>query len=166
MMKHMGWRRRPMPVLLVALAGAFAPGQSFAEGGPTDEPESFLVEVKEDLAIPRGKLAWLQGTATASGGLLKVPNLSVDQAVEVVLLTDDPAVPVTMELRKFHWAAPQRRATTDSEGRCSEQFRTQGDLFIKVLSAGGDQPYRLLVWVDEHSPPPMSPVLVPNNASR
>lgn len=162
-----GPHRRWLVIALVLVSiGSVPNGHAVAGDGPIDEPAAFVVEPTEDAAIPRGKLAYLEGVASTAGAWLKVPALKVDQAVQIVLLSGDAAAPVTMELRKFHWTAPLRRASTDHEGRCTERLRTQGDLFIKVLSVQGEQPYRLLVWVDEQSVPTMTPALVPQTTKR
>jgi hypothetical protein len=77
---------------------------------------------------------------------------------------DDP--PMTLELRKFHFSAPLRQASTGADGSCSELFRTQGDLFIRVISRREEQPFSLLLWIDEAKEPAMPPVIVPKGAGR
>ncbi|AKF24738.1 hypothetical protein YH65_04560 [Sulfurovum lithotrophicum] len=135
-----------------------------SENNPIEEPDAFIVKVEKNPAISRGKIALLQGTASPEGTLFKVPSLSIDQKVMVLLLSNDPAVPVNMELRKYHWTAPRRKGSTNKKGEYVEYLRTQGDLFIKVFTLKGEQPYRLVIWVDKHTPPPMSPVLIPRDS--
>ncbi len=133
------------------------------ESNPIEEPDSFIVKVEKNSAIFRGKIASLQGTVSPTGTLLKIPGLSIDQMVMVVLLSDNPTVPVNMELRKYHWTAPRRAGSTNTKGEYIEYLRTQGDLFIKVFTSKDKQSYHLVVWVSEHTPPQMSPVLIPSN---
>ena len=131
-----------------------------------DEPESFVVELPDSPSPLRGKLAYLEWTASGDGRWLKVPDLSVQQAVLVALHTGDDDPPMTLELRKFHFSAPLRQASTGADGSCSELFRTQGDLFIRVVSRREEQPFSLLLWIDEAQEPAMPPVIVPKGAGR
>lgn len=134
------------------------------EKNPMDEPKSFLIKVKKDPSVKEGKIAYLEGVATKSGDNLKLPGLSVDQEVNVVLLSDEPNKKVAMELRKFHWAAPNRKGITDSKGHYIERFRTEGDLYIKIYALKEDAPIHLFIWVGEHNPPQMKPVLIPKSS--
>jgi len=143
--------------LLVVLAIGFAPA---GRGEVFDEPAAFHVDLRADPALPRGKLALLQGTATPEGTWLKVAGLSLSQAVLVTLETDQPDPPITLELRKFHWQAPLRRVSTGPNGARDELFRVQGDLYLRLISQGADQGFVLLVWADDKQEPPMPPVLV------
>jgi hypothetical protein len=134
---------------------------SVSGAGPLEEPAAFVVELHQDPTIPSGRVAVLDGSTSSAGVWLKVPDLSIDQAVLVALSKTDNGPPLTLGLYKFHWAAPSRELSTDDSGRCSTQFRTQGDLFVRVLSSGPIEGYRLLVWVDEKVQAPLTPVLTP-----
>lgn len=143
--------------------GAMAAGK---EGSPLDEtdiPEFKLVESPD---VSNGKVGFATGTTSPGGVNLKLPGLWITQPVQIVLIEGKRGNRLQLELRKYHWAAPLRTASTGNDGKASEIFRTQGDLYIRVSSSQGEQPYQLLVWVGEEIEPVMEPVIVPRTKGR
>ncbi len=131
-----------------------------------DEPKTYLIKLKKDPSVKSGKIAYLGGVATKKGDNLKLPGLSIDQEVRVVLISDNPSKKAGMELRKFYWAKPNRKGVTNSKGEYMERFRTEGDVYIKVFAFEDNVPVHLFVWVSEPKLPPMKPVLVPKSSFR
>ncbi len=129
-----------------------------------EEPETYLIQLKKEPSVKDGKIAYIKGIATKKGDNLKLPGLSIDQEVRVVLISDNPSKKVAMELRKFYWTAPNRKGVTDSKGEYMERFRTEGDVYIKVYAFEDNVPIHLFVWVAEPKLPPMKPVLVPKSS--
>ena len=131
---------------------------------PMEEPKTFLIKLKKNPTVKDGKISYLGGIVTKKGDKLKLPGLSVDQEVRVVLISDNPNKKAAMELRKFYWAAPNRKGITSSEGYYMERFRTEGDVYIKVYAFEDNVPVHLFVWVSDPKLPPMKPVLVPKSS--
>jgi hypothetical protein len=146
--------------LIVVFAIGFAP---VARGEIFDEPDAFQIDLREDPAVPRGKLAILEGAATRDGVWMKVAGLSVSQTVLVALETAEVDSPIILELRKVYWDEPLRRVSTEADGTREERFRVQGDLYLRLVSSRAEQEFVLLVWVDDKQDPPMPPVLVTGN---
>ena len=136
------------------------------EKNAMEEPKSYLIKVKKVSSVKDGKIAYLQGTATKKGDNLKLTGLSVDQEVRVVLLSDKPNKKVAMELRKFHWATPNRKGTTDNKGYYIERFHTEGEFYIRIYPLEEDTPIHLFIWVGEHNPPSMKPVLISKGSQK
>ncbi|MBI1874527.1 MAG: hypothetical protein HYS05_11685, partial [Acidobacteria bacterium] len=108
-------------------------------------------------------VAAAEGRATTAEPVRFVVNdLSAAQQVSVVLVARNAVDRLKVTLAKFGWDEDLRSATTDEEGRATILLRTQGDLKIKVTSAGaGEAPFMLAVWAGDELQPPVESFLVP-----
>jgi hypothetical protein len=54
-----------------------------------------------------------------------------------------------------------RSGSTKGDGTCTFEFRTEGDLQIKVTSPDGPKPFRLVAWAGDEVAPELPPAVVP-----
>jgi hypothetical protein len=84
--------------------------------------------------------------------------------VAISLVAQFPADDLRIELSKFTTDAPVRSGSTKGEGVCTFQFRTEGDVQIKVTSPGGPKPFRLVAWAGDEVAAELPPVFTPVKA--
>ncbi|HSM37596.1 MAG TPA: hypothetical protein VK837_14435 [Longimicrobiales bacterium] len=176
-----GWRGTPLlpllsPLLLAVLTGAAAGGTIRAQGASAQEvdeaaaeeyvreimdPTVWTLEPESSPALPTGRIAVAEGAAGSAGVQFKVGDLDIMQPVQVTLLTPESGAPLRLELRKYHWSTePDRSSDTGAAGIAIEPLRTQGDLYVRVVSPAGTRPYRLGVWVGDAVEPERKPAVV------
>jgi hypothetical protein len=146
-------------VCLVLLASG-APGWAQAPPQP-DQPSVYQLTLEAVPEIKNGRIAAVQGTASAAGERLMLGGLSILQPVAISLVAQFPTDDLRIELSKFTTDAPVRSGSTKGEGVCTFQFRTEGDVQIKVISPGGPKPFRLVAWAGDEVAAELPPVFAP-----
>lgn len=141
-------------LLLLAPAGSQA-----AQKSPMDEPDAYVIQFKKDA---KGvKKAYVEGTATPNGVFLKLKNLWVTQPVKLIVMPDNKATAMQVELYKFHWNPPLRSCNTGDKGDCGFAFTNQGDVLLKITSPSGPAKVYVAAEIGPDATPNMKPVLVP-----
>jgi hypothetical protein len=97
--------------------------------------------------LPAGKAALYEGEADEDGVAFNIKGLSILTPVAVALEARDPAQPMTLELKNDFTLKWDRTVKTTSKGAVLTRFRTEGTAIMRVKSAGGRKPYRLMIWV-------------------
>lgn len=114
--------------------------------------------------IKNGRVAAVQGTANSTGEKLMLGGLSILQPVAISLIARYPSDDLRLELSKFTTDTAVRTASTKGEGVCTFEFRTEGDVQIKVTSPEGPKPFRLVAWAGDEVAPELPPAFVPAKA--
>ena len=70
-------------------------------------------------------------------------------------MTKKPGDNVKVQLSKHLWDDVEQEATTGATGAATLQFRTEGDLKIKITAPDGACRYHLAVWAGDAIKPPM-----------
>ena len=144
--------------VIVCLAFIFWSGAgNAAQKSPLDEPSSYKVKFKTQ--ADGSKSAYLAGTATPAGVTLKLPGLWSTQPVALVVMPDDKARRITVELRKYHWTPPLRTCSSAKTGDCAFSFTNQGEVFVKVISPSGPAKVYVGVRVAKEQTPKMKSIL-------
>lgn len=147
---------RPLQLLvpLLLLSAVPLPAESQQEPQKT-----WRLELKSSEAVPSGKVAMMEGTASSAGDLFLVEDLMITQPVSVMLVTEKSEDDLQLRLAKFSLDEPDRVGSTGTARRVIERLRTEGDLKIQVR---GNRParYQLVVWAGEPIDVPMAPVAV------
>jgi hypothetical protein len=139
-------------LLLPALAISQTPDQQKEDASAT------RLELKEDKAVDKGKIAAVQGTLDAQGDRYTLGSLSILQPVMVRLIGKD-ADDLKLSLFKTGWTEAERSASTAGSGVASFEFRTEGGFNILITGAEAT-PYVLMVWAGDELHPPMPDVIV------
>ena len=148
-----------LAVLIVTLAQA-------QDDGPVGE-RVYNLALKPSSDIASGKVAVVEGVAASQEQHFAVGNLSVLQPVRVILTTPAADSDVRITLSKFILDEPAISGSTAGSGVAAFQFRTQGDLQIRVTAPSQPTPYTLLVWAgDEVSAPMASPFVAMDDYRR
>lgn len=119
------------------------------------------LELHEVDDLPSGKMAMVEGTASAEGDRFTLPDVSIFQPVAVSLIAQQPDSDIKFRLGKFGWDENFGGGSTKGSGIHTEKFRTQGDLLISVNAPSGAGRYALVIWAGDEIKPEMEPVLVP-----
>ncbi|KMY68455.1 hypothetical protein AAU61_01930 [Desulfocarbo indianensis] len=151
-----------LAVFLAALWGAAQPAASAwaAAKSPMEEPQAYQIKLEKD-PKGKGKAAFVKGIAQVQPSTLKVSNLWITQPLKLVVVSEDKAKDVRVELRRYHWESPMQTCSTGAQGDCRFSLRMQGDLYISLVSPQGPAPVFIGVQVGEEDQPQMKPVLVP-----
>ena len=138
-------------LLFLALAAPASSGQ--------EEPQVWALELKEDPAVQRAKVAVLTGTADEEGHRFSLEQLSILQPVMVALGNADGSDDLRLELSKYHFDQPLWAGRT-RDGYVEHRLKTEGELRVRVRSTGGEVPYDLVVWVSDPIEPELPAVVV------
>jgi hypothetical protein len=126
------------------------------DDGPPAGERVYKLALKPSSDIASGKVAVVEGVAAAAEQHLAVGDLSVLQPVRVILTTPAADSDVRITLSKFTLDEPAVSGSTAGAGVAAFQFRTQGDLQIRVTAPSQPTPYKLLVWAGDEVPAPMT----------
>src|SRR4030095_12118793 len=121
----------------------------------------YRLDAKVDPAIPRAKIAAVEGVSDRNGHRFELDNLTIRQPVLVVLRAMDPTHKVQLRLMKFTWEKAERSGLTDAEGFVSFLVKTEGDFRILVNAAGPDARYSLFALVGDEVIQPVPSIFVP-----
>lgn len=147
---------------LLLVIGLVPGGTALAQApGGTDQSQAYSPKLETAPEIKNGKIAAVQGTAGAKGEKLAFGGLSILQPVAVTLIAQSGSEDLRLEIGKFTTDGPIRSGSTKGNGVCTFQFRTEGDVQIKVSSPEGPKPFRLVVWAGDEMTPALPPVVVP-----
>lgn len=150
-----------LAVFLAALWGLAQPAPAWAAAkSPMEEPQAYQIKLEKD-PKGKGKAAFVKGTAKAQRSTLKLSNLWITQPLKLVVVSEDKANDVRVELRRYHWESPMQTCSTGAQGDCRFSLRMQGDLYISLVSPQGPAPVFIGVQVGEEDKPRMKSVLVP-----
>lgn len=151
--------------LIVAGCAASAPALAQPPPGASASPQVYELKLEAAPEIKNGRVAAAQGTATATGERLMLGGLSILQPVAISLIAQYPADDLRLELSKFTTDTAVRAGSTMGEGVCTFQFRTEGDVLIKVTSPGGPKPFRLVAWAGDEVVPELPSIFTPVQAA-
>ena len=134
-----------------------------AQGAPQapKAPPALKLQPEKVAQITPGSVAIAEGLASSQPIRMWLDNLGINQPVTVVLASTNPAVPLNIALTKTAWEDSLHPTTTGADGSARLQVRTQGEMGMRVSSAGGKAvPFLLAVWVGDEVTPDMQPVFV------
>lgn len=132
---------------------------------PQEPPQVYQLKLEPAPEIKNGRIAAVQGTAGPAGVKLMVGGLSILQPAAVSLIARYPSDDLRLELGKFTADAPVRSGSTKGEGVCTLEFRTEGEVQIKVTSPAGPQPFRLVAWAGDEVAADLPSIFAPVNAT-
>lgn len=124
---------------------------TFAQWKVEEDPSFQVVDV-EVKPIPErfalGKGAHFHGRVDTQGVGFRLGGLGMLIPVAVTLLVPDPSRPVKLALGK-EWNVPERSTETGPAGGCTELFRTDDAVQIRVFSPAEPRRFDLIIWVGE-----------------
>lgn len=129
-----------------------------AENDPFAEPAAQVIELSANPA--GGKWAYLEGEVSAAGENLLLEDLWITRPVQIAVRAEDKGDDILVELRRYHWAEPEQTCST-REGICTMRFKTQGDIWIRLVSEREGSRVLLAVWESEEILPELKPWFVP-----
>lgn len=109
------------------------------------------IELKQDSAIPWGKVQMLEGQIPPEGMRFAIVNMDLSIPVQATLTAEKPGLPLTLKLYYDTFSRPKREIQTDATGVAVARFRSGANVGLDVLGPK-DARFQLLVWAGEKVP--------------
>jgi hypothetical protein len=112
---------------------------------------------EDDPSFSPGKIKIIGGLTHPEGVRFIIKNLSLNQPIQITIVSRDEKSDITLRVFKDNWDNPLLMGSTMGAGEVTFRFRT-GDHAAFTVSGPEGEPYQLFAWVGhgmELPPPPV-----------